>query len=119
MKSEIWWDTLLFILATPTPVIPTRQGPLRFPEGNRMHKNVKPKELNIHEFIAQFPHCDQRILHSPSECEFCDRHPEWQALRQAWGIAFTGYEPDEKELPCPATHARGDGVNVWPGNRAK
>jgi len=43
--------------------------------------------------IAQFPHCDQRILHAPSECEFCDGHPEWQELRKAWGIAFTGYRP--------------------------
>lgn len=43
--------------------------------------------------IAQFPHCDQRILHAPSECEYCDGHPEWQALREAWGIAFTGHQP--------------------------
>ena len=41
----------------------------------------------------QFPHCDSRILHRPSECEFCDQHPEWQALRKAWGIAFTGHVP--------------------------
>jgi hypothetical protein len=43
--------------------------------------------------IAQFPHCDSRILHAPSECEYCDRHPEWQELREAWGIAFTGHPP--------------------------
>jgi hypothetical protein len=43
--------------------------------------------------LAQFPHCDQRVLHSPGECEYCDRHPEWQALREAWGIAYTGHAP--------------------------
>lgn len=44
--------------------------------------------------IGLFPHCDQRILHAPSICEYCDRHPEWQALREAWGIAFTGQIPE-------------------------
>ena len=44
--------------------------------------------------IDQFPHCDQRILHGPEDgCEFCNRHPDWQALREAWGIAFTGHVP--------------------------
>lgn len=40
-----------------------------------------------------YPHCDSRVLHEPSECEYCDGHPEWQALRKAWGIAFTGHPP--------------------------
>lgn len=44
--------------------------------------------------LARFPHCDQRILHAPEDrCEFCNMHPEWQALRKAWGIAFTGHTP--------------------------
>lgn len=43
--------------------------------------------------ISTFPHCDQRILHKPGECEFCDEHPDWQELRKAWGIAFTGHVP--------------------------
>jgi len=44
------------------------------------------------------PHCDSRVLHAPGECEFCDQRPEWQALRQAWGIAFTGHVP-KADLP--------------------
>jgi len=84
-----------------------------------MHKKIKPNET-VRNRISQFPHCDQRVLHAPSECEYCDRHPEWQALRMAWGIAFTGYEPDGKELPDPATAARGlPNVEVWGDNRAK
>lgn len=43
--------------------------------------------------IAQFPHCDSRVLHAPGECRYCDAHPEWQELRKAWGIAFTGKTP--------------------------
>lgn len=75
-------------------------------------------DLNVLNFISQFPHCDQRILHAPGECEYCDGHPEWQALRSAWGIAFTGWVPEGKELPCPADYSRGDVHKLWPGNQA-
>lgn len=79
------------------------------------------KKINLsgdmREHLPQFPHCDQRILHGPEEgCAFCNDFPEWQALRIAWGIAFTGWEPEGKELPCPADHARGDNHKLWPGN---
>jgi hypothetical protein len=82
-----------------------------------MHKILKlPKRVRD---IKTFPHCDPRVLHSFGECEFCDLHPEWQELRVAWGIAFTGWEPDENELQDPATVARPlDVVNKWGGNRA-
>jgi hypothetical protein len=43
--------------------------------------------------LDRFPHCDQRVLHAPGECEFCDGNPDWQALREAWGISFTGHAP--------------------------
>ena len=43
--------------------------------------------------LDRFPHCDQRVLHAPGECEFCDMNPEWQQLREAWGICFTGHAP--------------------------
>ncbi len=69
--------------------------------------------------ISQFPHCDQRILHAPGECQYCDMNPEWQDLRRAWGIAFTGYEPEGTELPCPADHARGENHKKWHGNVAR
>jgi hypothetical protein len=82
-----------------------------------MFKRIKP--LTTVKHIAQFPHCDQRILYAPGECEFCDRHKDWQELRVAWGISFTGYEPEDKELPCPADFARGDNHKRWYGNVAK
>lgn len=81
-----------------------------------MFKKVKPAPLAYQ--IQVFPHCDPRILHAPGECEVCDKHFEWQQLRNMWGIAFTGYEPEGIELPCPADHARGDQHTQWEGNQA-
>ena len=86
-----------------------------------MWRKVTPDD-SVLKSIQQFPHCDARILHAPGECEFCDQHPEWQALRIHWGIAFTGWEPDEekKELPDPATYACGlKSINAWAANRAQ
>jgi len=73
--------------------------------------------------IHQFPHCDQRILHAPGECEYCDGHLEWQELRTAWGIAFTGHIPDGEwiKMPCPADADRPAGSSSdhrrWGGNK--
>lgn len=74
-----------------------------------------------------FPHCDSAVLHAPGECEYCDRHPDWQALRLVWGIAFTGHAPTDvdptyaqagRQLPCPSDARRGIGqAHTWGGNR--
>ena len=64
------------------------------------------------------PHCDQAILHAPGECGMCDRLPGWQALRELWGIAFTGHEPQGREVSCPSDARRPGGVNqIWRGNQ--
>jgi hypothetical protein len=73
------------------------------------------------EHIKQFPHCDSRILHKPGECAYCDKHPDWQELRRAWGINFTGgrtkKDGDSIWLPCPAEVNRPlDTINKWGGN---
>lgn len=82
------------------------------------------------ELITQFPHCDSYVLHRRGECSFCDGHPEWQELRQAWGIAFTGhsdevdtegYARNAPVLPCPADFKRPAGAandhRRWGGNK--
>ena len=83
--------------------------------------------------ITQFPHCDQKVLHAPGECEYCDAHPEWQELREAWGIAYTGHSYeiiDEKDwegnptqrilVPCPSELERPlEVINKWHGNVPK
>lgn len=83
-----------------------------------MFKKQTPQLENLKRVISQFPHCDQRVLHAPGECEYCDRRPDWQALRLAWGIAFTGWVPDENEIQCPSEKVRSiETINRWPGNR--
>lgn len=68
--------------------------------------------------METMPHCDQRVLHPPGECEYCDAYPEWQALRQTWGVAFTGQEPRLDQVQCPSTVVRTiDVINMWPGNQ--
>jgi hypothetical protein len=68
--------------------------------------------------IDQFPHCDTAVLHAPGECDYCDARPEWQELRQAWGIAFTGHTPGPGQMACPSDWVRGQGeAHAWGGNR--
>lgn len=81
--------------------------------------------------IRQFPHCDPKILHKPGECTYCDSHPDWQELREVWGIAFTGHSHERIEeidwkgkkftkvlIPCPSEQDRPlEVINKWGGNR--
>lgn len=69
--------------------------------------------------MAYAPHCDQRVLHAPGECKYCDDRPEWQQARVVWGINFTGHN-EKGKLPCPATTERTvETIDKWPGNRAR
>jgi hypothetical protein len=69
-----------------------------------------------------FPHCDPRILHKPGECQFCDKQPEWQSLRRAWGVNFTGHHDGMNEygmafVSCPSEVIRPlERINQWDGN---
>lgn len=81
------------------------------------------KDIMVWEFISkhikQFPHCDFRVLHAPGACMYCDMLPEWQALRLALGIAFTG-ENHPKKIKCPSEQDRDlEAINKWPGNQPK
>lgn len=63
------------------------------------------------------PHCDQRVLHSPGTCKYCDEYPEWQDARNMWDINFTG-EHDPNKTLCPSEAKRDiDTIERWPGNR--
>lgn len=63
-----------------------------------------------------YPHCDNRILHLPEECEFCAEATELQAQREREGISNTGH--NNREWACPADLARGEkSLNSWRGNR--
>jgi hypothetical protein len=76
--------------------------------------------------MRQYPHCDQRILHAPGECDVCDKYAkDLQQLRKDWGINFTGhYDTIDNHgvvmLPCPAEVARPFSIlNKWSGNTVK
>jgi hypothetical protein len=78
-----------------------------------------PEAIHVLGDVA-LPHCDQSVLHAPGECQYCDQHPDWQALRAVWGVAFTGHTPqaDQAKVPCPSDFVRGTGgAHVWPGNQ--
>lgn len=67
--------------------------------------------------MAQFPHCDPRVLHLPSNCQVCDMFPSLQEARKLWGIAFT--DGPAADLPCPSLLRRPKHIiDQWPGNRA-
>jgi hypothetical protein len=85
-----------------------------------MHKKTMPKTTGLNPmgvlFDGQYPHCDALVLHAPEECKYCDKFPYLQCVREHWKIAFSGYEPDEKELPCPADFQRPGKSQRWSGN---
>ena len=67
------------------------------------------------------PHCDSRILHRESECDYCSDRPTWQDKRWRLGIANTGHAPEWDEIPCPADAARPPNSESdhrrWGGNK--
>lgn len=66
---------------------------------------------------APFPHCDERVLHKPGNCQYCDMYPEAQQKRVDERVNFTGHTDADKRL-CPADIARGIGnAHMWHGNR--
>ena len=63
-------------------------------------------------------HCDNRVLHSPGYCEYCDRHPDEQEYRKLNNIAFTDEEDIGDKYPCPARQVRTkESLDSWAGNQ--
>ncbi len=66
---------------------------------------------------AHAPHCDPSILHGPGECGACDQYPDWQQMRDAQLINFTG-GCDDGKAPCPSVYFRkAEDRDRWGGNR--
>ena len=69
--------------------------------------------------MAEYPHCDQDVLHAPQKCEYCDEFPQKQQHRLDNFINFTG-EDDKTKYRCPSDAKRGlGGAHVWGGNTPK
>ncbi len=87
----------------PDPKVPERYHPT-------------PEESKLVYDNLRFPHCDPSILHKPGDCKYCDAHPDWQALRIAWEINFTG-EDNLQKAPCPSSKYRpAYQAHRWGGN---
>ncbi len=66
--------------------------------------------------MATMPHCDDKILHAPGECIYCDKYPKQQAKRIKQSINFTGHNDPNKSI-CPAEQVRPlDRIERWGGN---
>lgn len=70
-----------------------------------------------------FPHCDAQVLHTPGNCEHCDKFPGAQYARKHMRVAYTDTPPEIVEaeglMACPAITRRGEeSINSWFGNRA-
>jgi hypothetical protein len=71
--------------------------------------------------VAQYPHCDQYVLHRPSSCEYCGlpENEPLHAYRREHGINYTGEnDPAKKQCPAEARRAKKT-IDRWPGNRAR
>lgn len=99
---------------------------------NSLKQDDRQLDIDAHSFEMRFPHCSSRTLHKPGECQYCDELPDWQALRQAWGIAFTGHSSDTETyydyttgkaenrllIPCPSERDRtATDIHKWHGNQ--
>lgn len=80
--------------------------------------------VDFEDLILVNAHCDNRVLHGPGECEYCDKYPEAQQQRMDLGVLFTGeIGPGQEQYgvgyyPCPAEHARGtESLYAWGGNQ--
>lgn len=78
---------------------------------------AKLKYLSMDQ--TQYPHCNQYVLHAPSACEFCDKHPDWQEQRLNAYVEFTGNEPPLMSvwIGCPADILFNMQKNKWHGNQ--
>ena len=69
--------------------------------------------------MAQFPHCDARVLHAPGLCVYCDLYPDYQLARLETRVNFTG-QSREGFSQCPAELERPlETIERWYGNVAK
>lgn len=66
-----------------------------------------------------YPHCDQRVLHAPGQCVYCDRFSSLQEARLSQRVNFTG-QSREGFSQCPAERERAlDAIERWGGNVAR
>lgn len=100
-----------------------RRGLLHEDGRPKLSVEIASEAKRFDDFIDLFgrpPHCDQRVLHQASACEFCARAIGQQHEREQLGVRNTG-APDPqpgRPHPCPAELARSpESLASWVGNR--
>lgn len=63
-----------------------------------------------------FPHCDERVLHSPGLCEFCDKAEVLQKYRQMLNLSYTD-ELQANDPLLPGEDRSRASADAWGGNR--
>lgn len=96
-----------------------------------IHSMEKANDINLRKQLAmedglvdsygnykRAPHCDELVLHTPGECEICDKYAsERQQSRIKRGVNFTGHYDKHKTI-CPSENFRtADTIYKWGGNR--
>lgn len=111
-----WDDGRLCTWHTPPGTYPPVLGVVQPPLVEECELNAVTPYVYTDGKRAFAPHCDQSVLHAPGECPFCDHYPDWQWMRAAQRINFTGHV-DKDKAPCPSAHWRtAEQVHQWPGN---
>lgn len=78
---------------------------------------IRFEDADGSEIRAQFPHCDDKVLHAPGECQYCDHYPEAQEQRIRDLVNFTGHYAVGFAL-CPSEERRSlQTIEAWPGNQ--
>jgi len=81
-----------------------------------MRQDIKEFTKEILDERGQLPHCDMYVLHRPGSCDYCDRVPELQGYRIAYGVNFTNENDPELE-DCPSWEKRTqETIERWSGN---
>lgn len=63
-----------------------------------------------------YPHCDNRVLHSPGVCDFCDKADTLQQYRRMLGLKYTD-ELQANDALLPGQDRTRASADAWGGNR--
>jgi hypothetical protein len=69
---------------------------------------------------SNYPHCEPRVLHHPSECVHCadEKYSPLHDFRERVGMNYTGHT--DRPFPCIGENERGlKSINSWYGNISK
>lgn len=85
-------------------------------ERARLIRAVEQYQEYLDNYPDPYPHCDERVLHSPGTCRFCDMTPELQQYREMCGLPYTDFLQAKDALLPGETRTRAS-AEAWGGNK--